>query len=281
MDRTINVWRWLNSGAFVAMVAINILANVLPIGAGTTGFISDLYPTQITPAPFVFFIWTLIYIMMAVFVIYQWNYRGREMVVAIGPWFAISCILNIAWILTWHHLLMWISVLAIVGLLVSLSMIRASLDNGQLFGFGSKAILISFDLYTGWITAATILNISSALVFSNWNRFGLSDMVWTGIILFAGAIIGSLPTILKRRYTSTLAVIWAYFGIMIKQVNASQYTIQETNAFSLSAIGMVLMIFTILFMVLSQKTGRSYCRLGIREDNLLEENDIPDEDIYY
>lgn len=65
---TKHTWKWINLTAFIAMVAVNALAELLPIGGMTTGQISALYPSPLTPAPLSFGIWGLIYLLLILFV---------------------------------------------------------------------------------------------------------------------------------------------------------------------------------------------------------------------
>jgi hypothetical protein len=49
--------RWLILGSIILMIAVNALANILPINNITTGAVSDSYPVLFTPAGYVFSIW--------------------------------------------------------------------------------------------------------------------------------------------------------------------------------------------------------------------------------
>ncbi len=60
-----------NIVAYVAVVAVNAAANIVPINGQTTGGVSDRFPTLVTPAGFAFIIWGIIYLFLAGFVVYQ------------------------------------------------------------------------------------------------------------------------------------------------------------------------------------------------------------------
>ena len=92
------------------MVAVNALANLLPIGGNTTGQVSEAYPNLFTPAPVTFAIWGAIYLLLAVFVLYQWEIfdggaSSAVVRVDIEPWFLISCLLNIGWLFSGMEIL--------------------------------------------------------------------------------------------------------------------------------------------------------------------------------
>jgi len=64
--------RWINIVGFIATILVNILAaSTTVIGGKITARISDENPTLITPAGYVFSIWGVIYILLAIFVISQ------------------------------------------------------------------------------------------------------------------------------------------------------------------------------------------------------------------
>ena len=53
------------------MVAVNYLANVLPLNGRRTGEVSDAYPSLFTPAGVTFSIWGVIYLLLGLHVLYQ------------------------------------------------------------------------------------------------------------------------------------------------------------------------------------------------------------------
>lgn len=220
--------KWINVILFSAMVIINMLANFIPLGGKTTGEISSGYPTLFTPAPYTFSIWGVIYILMAIFVIFQIGFIKNTTEVTsmsdkIGIFFAISCILNIFWIFTWHYNYIGFSVITIALLLVNLIIINRLVDTMDVKSISGLLCNYGFQIYLGWITAATIANISVFLVKNSWSRFGISDTAWTIIVLAVGALIG-VGFVLKSNYIfSTLAIIWAYCGILIKHTSVNGY----------------------------------------------------------
>ena len=64
---------------YIAMVAVNYLANALPLNGRRTGEVSDAYPSLFTPAGLTFSIWGVIYLLLALHVLYQLGlFRGGE-----------------------------------------------------------------------------------------------------------------------------------------------------------------------------------------------------------
>ena len=232
----IRTFKYLNLVFFLLMIGVNALANLLPLGIGHTGDISKKYENLFTPAPVTFFIWAIIYVLLAIFVIYQLGIFGNtavsEAVVRlVGPWFILTCIMNICWIFSWHYDMTWLSVVFMLGLLISLIILvtRFTLNSTRTVSSISSLPLsacisvYAFEIYIGWITAATIANISVLLVKLDWNRFGLSSQFWTILIIIIGALIGALFISFGGRYMAAIAVIWAYCGILIKHISQAGY----------------------------------------------------------
>lgn len=211
----------INIIGFIAVVAVNILANALPINGKNTGELSDLYPNFFVPAGYVFSIWLVIYLLLLAFSVYQASpkRRGAEYMERIGYFFVFSCIANIIWIFLWHYEMVFPSLIAMIMILGSLIMIYLRLDIGRNESTRDEKLYVHlpFSVYLGWITVATIANVVALLVSINWNRFGISEVAWT-MIMIAVAVFLTLINIETRSdigYTSV--IIWALGGIIVKQ----------------------------------------------------------------
>lgn len=204
--------KFVNVFAFGLMVYMNYLANALPLNNKTTGQLSGQYPNLFTPAGVTFSIWGIIYLMLLVFVIIQFREQNKQMIAAIGWAFAVSCLLNALWIVTWHYELLPLSVVIILGMLIALLII-----NRNLMSFAPDFSRAAFGIYLGWICIATIANITALLVNYNWGAWGISQEVWTIIMISAGALISALAIYKLDNPFAGLAVIWAFAGIILKR----------------------------------------------------------------
>ena len=219
-----NYMKWINLFAFLTMIVVNAIANFFQLGGNTTGEVSGKYPTLFTPAPYTFSIWGVIYLMMGFFVIYQLGFTKNTALASrilddVNIWFFLSCILNIAWLFFWHYEKIGLSLMAIVGLLFCITVINIRMTMSIHATMPERIIVTGFNIYLGWLTAATIANLSVFLVRYNWNRFGLSEEFWTMLVLIAGTIIGIAFVTFGRRYFSTYTIIWAYIGILVKHIS--------------------------------------------------------------
>lgn len=251
--------KYLNLIFFLIMICVNILANLLPIGYGKTGDISSKYPNLFTPAPFTFSIWGVIYILVALFIVHQLGlFTNKDLaetvIKLIGPWFIISCAMNVGWILSWHYDIIWLSLLFILGLLLSLIMITSNFNLDSIersmemnsASFFTKVCICGFNLYLGWITAATIANISVLLVKVNWNRFGLSPQLWSIVVIAVGTALGILFVVEGEKYMSAIGIIWAYCGILGKHISQSGYGGEYLSIIIATIIGIVFILTAIV-----------------------------------
>ncbi len=244
-----------------AVILVNALANALPINNLNTGEISDMYPNLFVPAGITFSIWGLIYLLVILWVVFQFRISSSrpEEVLRTSPWFIVLSVANILWIFFWHYLLPLLSLVIMFIFLFSLIKLYLSMGIGRESVPASVRFLhhLPISVYLGWISVATIANITAVLVHYQWGGFGLSEAFWTVFVMAAGILIG-LAMLLKRRDpVHPLVVIWAYIGILIKRTAAE---VQVTSVITTAWIGIVILGAAVLFFVL---TRRSY--LTMRE----------------
>ena len=216
----------LNILGFLGVVITNGLANILPINGKNTGQLSDQYPNLFVPAGLTFSIWGVIYILLAILVIYQLVSVIREdkqksnFVDKIGLLFFISCIANIGWIFAWHYEVLPLSLVLMLLLLGCLLSIYLRLRIGKSGSTRTEKYLIHlpFSIYLGWITIATIANVTALLVNINWNTFGLGEQFWTIGVIIVGIAIALTMLFQRRDIFYCLVVDWALLGILIKRL---------------------------------------------------------------
>ena len=206
---------WINAFFLIATFAINALGAVGLINGLNQKQISDRYVTLITPSPSTFSIWGVIYLFLLlsiiVMIVKKQDSYYQKAIDQISNLFRISCVLNIAWIVSFSFLLVEISTLFILGFVVALALIDIKLLEIR----ESKRWLLplSFGLYSGWLFIAAVVNIAAALVKLKWDGFGLSQETWGSIMLLI-AIVLLIGVLLKiRNAVFPLPAAWAYYGI--------------------------------------------------------------------
>ncbi|QGQ99517.1 tryptophan-rich sensory protein [Paenibacillus psychroresistens] len=214
-------YRWLNLLAYIAVVGTNGAAISLPLFGRSTKEISDSYPVAVTPAGYAFSIWSLIYILLAGFVILQFipKERNRSEFSRIGPWFVISSAFNVTWLLLWHSLHITTTAFIMIAMLISLIIIyQESRVAGPGSNMGARLfIALPFSIYLGWISMATIVNVSVALYSVGWDGWGLSPQAWGIVLLIAAGLLAVSIGINYRDPFYALVIIWAAIAIALKQ----------------------------------------------------------------
>jgi hypothetical protein len=232
--------------AYVAMVVVNFLANGLPINNRSTGAISEAYPNLFAPAGPAFSIWGLIYLLLGGYVLYQFvkkNQKTDKILQKINPLFIATSFANIAWIFAWHYDYIGISVLIMALLLFLLIKIADILPTEQFTALEKLFIWAPFSIYFGWITVASIANITVFLVSIGWNGFGIADSIWTSIILLVGAIIGILRMRKDKNIAYGLVLVWAYSWILFKHLSLGGFNGQYPIIIATVIVCLVLFTF--------------------------------------
>lgn len=241
------ILNWLNAIAFIAMVAVNILSDQLPIGHGTNEEISGWYPTLFTPAGYTFSIWAVIYSVMLFFIIVQMeirpNTKNRTLRTRIGGFFIASCVFNIAWIFFWHYERIGSAFLCMLGLLISLSVITDQINLMGRTDMNRRIVRHGFDLYYGWIMVATIANFGVWLYSMGWKEYGFIHQFLTILAIYIGAFIALYEIIANRRWLLGLTFIWSYIGIAVQHISSKGFDYKYPVIFisTIFAIGIIVL----------------------------------------
>ena len=228
-------------------LVVNILAATLPLNNQTTAQISDRFKVYFVPAGYVFAIWGIIYIGWIALVVCQFLPAHRESprLRKLGYLFALTGVFNAAWLFCWqynHFTLSVIVMLVLLGLLIAcylnLNIGRASVGNTEKW-----CVDIPISVYLGWISVATIANISDWLYGIHWDGFGIDPQVWAVIMLVIASMLGLLMALTRRDSGYLLVLVWAFIGIAVKQSAAP--LVADTATFC-SVIALGLAVFSII-----------------------------------
>ena len=211
----------LNLLGFIVMVVVNYLSNALPINGLTAEEVSDKFYNLFVPAGFTFAIWGVIYLLLGIFVIYQalsiftGNRRELSYVRKLSYLFFTSCILNSIWLFAWHYLRIGLALIIMVLLLLNLILIYRRLRNHEVKNERLGTLVRgAFSIYIGWITIATIANVSAWLVSIEWGGFGVSEVFWMIVVLIVATAIVLRFMFKYWDWLYGLVAVWAFFGII-------------------------------------------------------------------
>ncbi|PKM94680.1 MAG: lantibiotic ABC transporter permease [Firmicutes bacterium HGW-Firmicutes-1] len=242
---------------FLAMILVNALANSIPINGIGTGQVSDYYKNLFAPAGITFAIWGLIYLLLAGYTLYQLGvFQGSnksDLLNRVGVCFSISSIANAVWIFSWHYQVIAVSMVLMIIILGCLIFINKEINKAELISREKFFVRLPFSVYFGWITVATIANVTTLLVSIGWDGFGLPEQTWTVMILLVGAAIGIATTLRNKDMAYGLVIIWAYAGILLKHLSESGFSKQYPTVIMTSIICLVLFFMVEVYVLIFNK----------------------------
>lgn len=193
-------------------------------GSSTTGQISGQFfrDVFIIPADYAFAIWAPIYLGFLAFAVFQAlpAQRLNPRFMRVRLWLAASALLNAAWIAAFNNLLFGLSLVIIVGMLVTALVMHRLLEIGKTKVYGLERVLrLPFSLYAGWLTAATILNTAGVLAVNDWDALGVAYPVWGVIMLVVATLIGLLTRFRWNDPVYGAVFVWAFVGIVVARAD--------------------------------------------------------------
>ena len=225
---------WLALLSALATVAVNAAANALPLNGLKTGEISDRFAVYFVPAGYVFAVWGLIYVGILAFSVYQLRPAVREdpRLAGVRPWFLASNLANAAWVFLWHYERFPLTLVAMGALLASLVALHLHLRRGLGPSGAWERWLVDapFSLYLGWISVATIANVTAVLDYAGWSGWGLSQEAWMGVALALVVALAWLLALREREGVFLAALLWALVGIGVRFPNSGFVTLATWGA---------------------------------------------------
>jgi len=237
----------LNIASFFAVIFMNYIANALPLNGVTQKEISAGYQSYITPAGYVFSIWGLIYLGLTFYIIIQTlpKWVDNKIIRSLDLPFILSCICNISWIIVWHYFYLTISVMMMLGLLLSLIGLYICLKQHIQTDHSWFGIIRStFSIYLGWVGLATVLNISIWLNSLNLGNIFFSSQYFVILLLGIVCLIYLYVAFTQREVALISVLAWASLGIGIKNQLHNLVFIASLLIF----ITCLISIFSILFL---------------------------------
>jgi hypothetical protein len=208
---------------FLGVIAVNALANILPINGYNTGQISAFYPNAFVPAGFTFSIWGVIYLLLLSYTIGFTYYTLKQeqypkafaFIERINIYFLLTCVFNMTWILAWHYLQIELSLVIMLLFLITLIQLflKSSTIVHELTTTQKFILQMPFIVYLGWISVATIANSTALLVAYQWNGFGMPPVYWSAAMILIAILLAVLMLKKFKAIPFALVVAWALWGI--------------------------------------------------------------------
>ncbi|MCJ7734498.1 MAG: hypothetical protein MUP11_08110, partial [Anaerolineales bacterium] len=126
---------------------------------------------------------------------------------------------NSIWIFLWHYEIFSLTLLAMITILTTLLVINRYLAQSE--SSTKWLVKLPFSIYLGWISVATIANVSQFLYYFNWSGWGIDATVWAALMLAVATLLGILMAWRENDLPYALVLIWAFIGITVSQAGAA------------------------------------------------------------
>ena len=193
-----------------SMIGVGVFGGT-PIAEAAGGVLAS-DSTHLAPASGAFSIWTLIYVGLGAYTLWQWwDFDDRRRI----AWLVVaSQLLNAAWILVVQAGQVWLSVVVIVvllGVLVALFLrLRATPTHNPIAAAVADGTL---GVYLGWVCVATVANIAAALAGSGVDAGG-NPVPWSVVVLAVAGLVGvALAVVGRGSLVSTAAAAAITWGV--------------------------------------------------------------------
>lgn len=238
-----------NISGVVGTLIINALSQILPFNGQTSAEIANRFNPNnyFLPANFTFSIWSVIYIGLIAFAVWQALPAQKEnpRLRSVGYWFVASCVANCVWLFLFHWDQFALSTVAMVALIASLVVIYRKLR------FGNPAVSMAekiclrapFSVYLGWITVALVANVTYVLLDAGWDGFGIAYSTWGVIMIVVAGLIAGAFAFINRDVIYAAVLLWSFFGINQRFTNVSDLALVAVVAGVLIVIGAVVSMF--------------------------------------
>jgi translocator protein len=229
------LWRWTTLIVVLINIGFNYFYQYADVQALTIPEVTEKYYSLFTPAGYAFSIWGLIYLSFIAYCIYQLlpAQRKNHTYDVLTKALLFANILASVWQVVYRNEYILASVCVIVTMLVlaTIMFVRVkAIPNHQW-------LTIPFSLFLGWISVATIANISIALVYLGWDGSGFGAAAWTAIMLGVALLLSVILGLLYRDVVIPLVVAWAAFAIYME---SKPVNIIAANAALVCTIGAIL-----------------------------------------
>ncbi|MEZ5093404.1 TspO/MBR family protein [Nocardioides sp.] len=200
--------------------------------------------TRLAPAGPAFSIWSVIYLGLAAYTVWQWipAQAASPRLRATGWLAAASMILNAAWLLVTQQGWIWASVAVIALLVVCLGVLAQRLADHPASSTAERVVVdTTFGLYLGWVTVATCANVTAALVESGVDpRPAVADTAAVLVLALATVILAAVARRLRGDWAVAAAAAWGLSWIAVGRLTGEPASL-ATGVAAILAAGMVLL----------------------------------------
>lgn len=237
-----------------SMIGVGVFGGT-PIAEAAGGVLAS-DSTHLAPASGAFSIWTLIYVGLGAYTLWQWwDFDDRRRV----AWLVVtSQLLNAAWILVVQAGQVWLSVAVIVALLVVLILLFLRLRATPARHAIESAVTDgTLGVYLGWVTVATCANVAAALADSGFDADG-QPVPWSVAVLSIAGVIGVMLALVGRgsvvSTAAAAAITWGVAWISVARLQGQPES--TTTATTAAVVASLVALAAIVALVRRLTAGR-------------------------
>ncbi|ROP60903.1 TspO/MBR related protein [Curtobacterium sp. PhB130] len=222
--------RWFRKIVIAASAVVAVVGSFIGSGAAGGTPIQDAAggalsasSTAIAPDGPAFGIWSVIYVGLIAFAVWQFLPRrgdeARHDRLAVPA--TLSLLLNAAWILSVQFGFLWLSEPIIVALLAVLAWTFVILRRTRPSGIVEAIVTDgTFGLYLGWVCVATAANTAAVLTAAGFRGFGLSQDVWGVVVALVAGLVGVFIAVAGRgRLAPTASLAWGLAWVAVARLD--------------------------------------------------------------
>jgi len=209
--------RWVAAAAVFGNIVLTYWSRVQPFNGQSMGYVSGKYHTLLTPAGYAFSIWGIIFLALAVYAVWQLQpkQRYKKLPDAVAQPLTVASLATAAWVVLFaYEHLAWCAVTMLV-ILMALIMAYGRARRLVLARQAPRWSSLPFALYLGWISVATVVNITLALWALGWQP---ATNVSILLALLLVLVISGLSLVLDKSFrevTFSLVTAWALVAVWV------------------------------------------------------------------
>jgi hypothetical protein len=195
--------------------------------------------TRLAPAVPAFSIWSVIYLGLAAYTIWQWLPSSVTERTRSTGWLAMaSMLLNAGWLLVTQQGWIWVSVVVIVALVLVLGELLRRLTRQPAGGTVERVVVDgTFGLYLGWVAVATCANVTAALVASGVRPSdAVADALGVVVLVVAAALGVVFARTLGGRWAVAAAMAWGLGWIAVGRTSGTPESLLVGLAAAVAAL---------------------------------------------
>lgn len=247
--------------SYLIMIVLNILSFFNRFNeADTTNGMAKLYPNLITPSGYTFSIWILIYILFAIYVVYQLDLKQRTLK-KLSPvifdririFFIIYCLFEICWLIAWDLNYIALSLIIMMTILLLFTKYNRQISRETLSQSESLIVRLPFSICYAWILFMAISNANTLLLYVNWERMEVAKRILTVTILVVTMVIIVYRAWSNNDIVYSLTILWALTGILVEHISENGFGRQYPEMIITAIVCMAIMVGEIAILLLRLK----------------------------